>query len=288
MRNTSRYGSARITGSRRSGANSTARGTVPIAAIALALAGIAPTTPATAQDQDAPVSLTDTIPEEALAGMIEAGSRVFNGGSCILCHAVGGRGDGRRAPDLTDVEWLHSEGSFEGILRTIVWGVETDEMKAVAPRPFEMFPVGGMNLSNEERGALAAYVWSLGRGRQPPGVVAQNEFLGLLEHGRVDEAIALFERERRDDPESLLFDERAINALGYEFLRQGPQPDVAIAILELNTELHPDSWNVWDSLGEAHMVAGNRQRAIELYERSLELNPDNDNAREKLAELRED
>lgn len=245
--------------------------------------------PSALAQEEAAVSLTDTIPDEALAQLIEVGSDVFNGGTCIICHAVGGRGDGRRAPDLTDAEWLHGDGSFEAILRTIVWGVERDEMKAVTQRPFEMFPLGGMSLpSNDERRALAAYVWSLGHGRQPPKLIAQNEFLRLLERDETDAALAVFERERHAAPDSLLFDERAINTLGYEFLRQKSRPDVAIEIFELNTELHPNSWNVWDSLAEGHMVAGNRQRAIELYEKSLTLNPENNNAREKLAELRQD
>lgn len=238
------------------------------------------------QEEEEPVSLTDTLPEPALAELIETGSGLFNGGTCIICHAVGGRSDGRRAPDFTDVEWLHSDGSFEGIQRTLVWGVKEDEMKAVTPRPFFMAPDGGMSLSGQERRALAAYVWSLAHGRQPPRVVAENEFLDLLERGQVEEAMALFDRERRGDRDSLLFDERAINRLGYQFLRRGPQQSIAIEIFELNAELHPDSWNVWDSLAEGHMVVGNRQRAIELYEKSLDLNSDNDNAREMLAELR--
>lgn len=263
---------------------------ITVVGLAIATASIVPTGALAQQEaarQEA-TSFTDTIPGETLARMVEVGSGVFNGGTCTVCHAVGGRGDERRAPDLTDAEWLHSDGSFEGILRTIVWGVERDEMKATTPRPFEMFPLGGMSLaSNDERRALAAYVWSLGHGSQPPRVAAQGEFLRLLERHEVDAALALFRRERRTDPDSLLFGERAINTLGYEFLRRS-QPEVAIEVFELNTELHPGSWNVWDSLAEAHMVAGDRRRAVELYEKSLAMNPENDNAREKLAELRSD
>lgn len=259
------------------------------AAVVLALAGPGPV-PALAQEPSAG-SLTDTIPPAELARMIEAGAALFNEGSCTLCHGVGGRGDDRRAPDLTDPEWLHGDGSFEGILRTIVWGVERDEMKAVTPRPFEMFPLGGMSLpTNDERRALAAYVWSLwslDRDETPPRVAAQDEFLDLLERGQAEEAMGLFERQRRAAPEAPLFGESAINRLGYKFLQQVSQPRTAIEIFELNTELHPESWNVWDSLAEGHMVAGDRERAIELYEKSLELNPENDNAREKLAELRQ-
>ncbi|HSM09497.1 MAG TPA: c-type cytochrome [Gemmatimonadota bacterium] len=258
------------------------------AGLLLALASPVPRTAAAQEPSNG--SLTDTIPPAELARMIEAGSDLFNGGSCTVCHGVGGRGDDRRAPDLTDPEWLHGDGSFERILRTIVWGVERDEMKAVTPRPFEMFPLGGMSLpTNDERRALAAYVWSLsslGPDEAPPRVSAQNEFLDLLERGEAGGAMALFEQQRRSAPEALLFGESAINRLGYKFLQQMSQPRTAIEIFELNTELHPESWNVWDSLAEGHMVAGDRERAIELYERSLELNPENDNAREKLAELR--
>ena len=255
--------------------------------LALAVAGPGPGT-AVAQEPEA-VSLTDTIPQAELARMIEAGADLFNGGSCTACHAVGGRGDGRRAPDLTDIEWLHNDGSYEEILQTILWGVRREEMKAVTPRPFQMQPSGGMNFSTQELRDVTAYVWSLSslnKDEAPPRVVAQNEFLDLLERGEVEEAMAVFERERRAAPGALLFGEAAINRLGYMFLLGRSQPRTAIEIFELNRELHPESWNVWDSLAEGHMVAGERERAIELYEKSLDLNPDNDNAKEKLAELR--
>lgn len=243
---------------------------------------------ASAQEQtnEESVSLTDTIPEASLEDMVDAGADLFNGGTCIFCHAVGGRGDGRRGPDLTDVEWLHSDGSFEEILRTITWGVRRDEIKAVTPRPFPMNPSGGMSVSFRERQAIAAYVWSLAHGRQTAKVKAQNEFLTLLERGRTAEAKTLFERERRSHAGSLIFSEQAINTLGYEFLRQREEPEIAIEVFKLNAELHPDSWNVWDSLAEGYMVAGDDQRAIELYEKSLQLNPDNQNGKEMLAKLR--
>lgn len=263
---------------------------ISLAGVGLALALASPGSDAALAQEPSAVSLTDTIPQAELARMIEAGSELFNEGSCILCHGVGGRGDDRRAPDLTDPEWLHTDGSYERILQTILWGVRKEEMKAVTSRPFQMQPSGGMHFSTRELRDVTAYVWSLwslGRDETPPRVRAQNEFLDLLERGQTEEAMALFERERRDAPDALLFDEGAINRLGYMFLQQMSQPRTAIEIFELNTELHPESWNVWDSLAEGHMVAGDRERAIELYEKSLDLNPENDNAKEMLAELRQ-
>jgi len=47
-------------------------------------------------------------------------------------------------------------------------------------------------------------------------------------------------------------------------------------------EAYPESSNVYDSLGEAFMLNGEKAPAIENYEKSLKLNPNNANAVEKL------
>jgi tetratricopeptide (TPR) repeat protein len=78
--------------------------------------------------------------------------------------------------------------------------------------------------------------------------------------------------------------ELAINELGYALLAGGRTAD-AIAVFTLNTTDHPGSANAWDSLAEAHRAAGDRERAVELYRKSLDLNPDNANAKRMLEEL---
>ncbi len=45
------------------------------------------------------------------------------------------------------------------------------------------------------------------------------------------------------------FFEAEFNAYGYAFL-QMDRPDEAIRVFKINVELFPDSWNVYDSLGE--------------------------------------
>ncbi|MEZ4586324.1 MAG: tetratricopeptide repeat protein [Gemmatimonadales bacterium] len=59
----------------------------------------------------------------------------------------------------------------------------------------------------------------------------------------------------------------------------------AEALLRLNTESYPGSFNVWDSYAEALMSNGKRDEAIKYYRKSLELNPGNDNAVTMLAKL---
>lgn len=62
------------------------------------------------------------------------------------------------------------------------------------------------------------------------------------------------------------------NRLGYALLRQG-QTANAIQVFQLNTETHSASANVWDRLGEAYVIAGNRQLAIASYEKALTIDP---------------
>ncbi|HEY4617190.1 MAG TPA: tetratricopeptide repeat protein [Flavobacterium sp.] len=54
----------------------------------------------------------------------------------------------------------------------------------------------------------------------------------------------------------------------------------------MNTFAYPNSANVFDSLGEAYMNKGDKTLAIKNYEKSLELNPNNGNAKDMLTELR--
>ena len=53
----------------------------------------------------------------------------------------------------------------------------------------------------------------------------------------------------------------------------------------MNVKMYPNSSNVYDSLGEAYMDSRQKQLSIENYKKSLEKDPTNNNAKEKLKEL---
>lgn len=78
--------------------------------------------------------------------------------------------------------------------------------------------------------------------------------------------------------------EREINATGYKLLAAKKVPE-AIAVFELNVALYPSSANVYDSLGEAYMIHGDRPQAIANYEKSLQLDPNSENAKSMLKKL---
>ena len=91
-------------------------------------------------------------------------------------------------------------------------------------------------------------------------------------------------KELRDNGSDIYFDEASINGIGYYLMGLGKYAE-AIQVLELNVDVFPRSFNVYDSLGEAYMKNGDHQDAIDNYKRSLELNPENNNAREMLERL---
>lgn len=79
--------------------------------------------------------------------------------------------------------------------------------------------------------------------------------------------------------------EDTMNNEGYRLLA-GKRAADAIVIFRKNVELHPESSNVYDSLGEAYMDDGQKEAAITNYEKSLQLNPNNSNAVSMLKKLR--
>jgi tetratricopeptide (TPR) repeat protein len=78
--------------------------------------------------------------------------------------------------------------------------------------------------------------------------------------------------------------EEELNRLGYQLLRARKVND-AIEIFKLNVAEHPKGFNTYDSLGEAYMVSGNTELAVQNYKKSLELNPQNTNATDMLKRL---
>jgi len=80
--------------------------------------------------------------------------------------------------------------------------------------------------------------------------------------------------------------ESDINTIGYN-LMANKKLDQAIEVFKLNTQLYPESFNTWDSLGEAYAAAGKKPEAIENYEKSLKINPNSESGKTALAKLKQ-
>lgn len=142
----------------------------------------------------------------------------------------------------------------------------------------------------EDLGALKHVHRRIQRGREIEVKAAAGkpsiaqEIAGPLMHQGLEAAVARYRRLRTEEPDAWDFSEPQLNALGYQLLHHD-RVDLAIAIFELNVEIYPRSANVYDSLGEAFMHSGKTEEAIRNYRRSLELDPANHNAVEKLQSL---
>jgi dienelactone hydrolase len=104
----------------------------------------------------------------------------------------------------------------------------------------------------------------------------------LAKHG-FDQATDVFDQAKKKDPAFTLV-EAEVNAWGYELLGSG-KISQALAVFKLNVAIHPEAWNTYDSLAEAQAAAGDTQSSIANYKKSLQLNPGNANAIDRLKKL---
>lgn len=72
--------------------------------------------------------------------------------------------------------------------------------------------------------------------------------------------------------------ELSLNYYGYDLMGQDKK-DSALAVFKLNVEFYPKSANAYDSLGECLLNIGKEKEGIDAYKKSLELNPENTNAK---------
>ncbi|HUX06199.1 MAG TPA: tetratricopeptide repeat protein [Acidobacteriota bacterium] len=113
--------------------------------------------------------------------------------------------------------------------------------------------------------------------------MASELVINKYESSDITSALAEYKR-LLENPGDLYFDEPSFNGMGY-YLLSGGQVAEAIELFKMNVAAFPESANVYDSLGEAYMKHGDTEPAIANYRKSLELNPDNENAKSKLSEL---
>ncbi|MCG3119962.1 MAG: D-aminopeptidase [bacterium] len=138
-------------------------------------------------------------------------------------------------------------------------------------------PLGAM--SQSLRGILFDKPYDL-----PKKSLAEAVFATIMEKG-IAPALAQYRELREKHADTYQLNEGEMNACGYQLLQMKKVKE-AIALFKLNVEAFPQSFNVYDSLGEAYMVNGDNELAIENYEKSVELNPRNVSGSEALQKLK--
>jgi len=110
--------------------------------------------------------------------------------------------------------------------------------------------------------------------QMPKQSIAEVLMKTITERGDVAAAVKQYRELRATQAAVYDFGEAELNTLGYQLLGAKKTKE-AIEIFKLNVEAHPQAANPYDSLGEAYLVAGERELALANYRKAVELNPQN-------------
>ena len=176
--------------------------------------------------------------------------------------------------------------SFEGVV------FESDEKPAKDKARFMMRMTQNLNrqvlplVPQRDEPPVEITCKTCHRGQAKPMLLTQSMSRAMEADG-AEAAVARYQELKKDFATSGSFDfgEWEVNSLAERLEREGRTKD-AITIYELNRTVYPESMAIVSSLGRLYEAAGDTPAAIRMYERALELNPENNRAKERLEELR--
>lgn len=120
-------------------------------------------------------------------------------------------------------------------------------------------------------------------GSDGPATVSREQRVLVVEDGRwkILAQITYLPETFEVAPETV---QSRLEAVSYE-LYEDKKLDEAIEVLELSAKLFPESGDTYHHLGAAYAEAGKKRQAIKNYKKCLQLNPENEEARQDLAKL---
>ena len=170
--------------------------------------------------------------------------------------------------------------------------------KETGKSAFELLPISAAEFIRTD--AVVTYAFADGKGAPSGGVTMKSARVtrtapraaegvrapaDWLEAGDAAHAITGYRALWKKNPKDPNVAEGRLNNISYILLSDKKIAE-AIVLFKLNVELHPDSWNAYDSLAEGYMKNGEKALAIKYYEKSLAINPKNVSGAKKLEELR--
>ncbi|HEY6971027.1 MAG TPA: serine hydrolase [Candidatus Angelobacter sp.] len=168
-------------------------------------------------------------------------------------------------------------GADEGFQADVIMFGDSGQGIAIMGNSDNFFAVA----SYFENSVAKEYGWKL-----PPREHPTGQLLALVQRMQGTQvAIEEFQYLKQAHLPDYKVDEDSLNTLGYVLL-QSKKIDDAIQVFKLNVQEYPKHWNCYDSLGEAYLNAGQKELAIQNYQKSVELNPENTNGIEALKKLK--
>ncbi|OPC02505.1 serine hydrolase [Elizabethkingia ursingii] len=102
----------------------------------------------------------------------------------------------------------------------------------------------------------------------------------------VEKGIAYLKDLKKNKFDSYNFNsfENELNRLSYKFLGEGKTDD-ALKVIDYAVSEFPNSFNIYDTRGEIYFIKKDYNASKKNYQKTLELNPNNDNAKEMLNKI---
>ncbi|MEL6974719.1 MAG: tetratricopeptide repeat protein [Bacteroidota bacterium] len=137
----------------------------------------------------------------------------------------------------------------------------------------------------EANGVAEGIIGKMQKEPEPRALTFQ-DFNEMAAKQDYEDLIPLFQTLQKEHP-SLSFREIRLNNLGLKLMFHPGKTEQSIKVFLLAIHLYPESANLFDSLAEAYLYANKPKEAIVAFEKSLELNPENQNAINRLETLRD-
>jgi D-alanyl-D-alanine-carboxypeptidase/D-alanyl-D-alanine-endopeptidase len=106
----------------------------------------------------------------------------------------------------------------------------------------------------------------------------------IIDTQGIEQGLKAYRELKKDQANDYDFSEGQLIKLGEDYLGNGEMV-IAITVLTLNTEVYPESSPAFYSLGKAFLITGNKEKSMLNFRKSVELNPGNQDAIQKLKEL---
>ena len=109
----------------------------------------------------------------------------------------------------------------------------------------------------------------------PSEYITNKEFLN---------ALLAYQKIKAKDSLNRIVNERVLNRLGYQYLRDRDF-ERALGIFKINNTLYPKSSNTYDSMADAYLRMKDTANAVTYYKKALGINPENRSSRRQLEKL---
>jgi tetratricopeptide (TPR) repeat protein len=142
------------------------------------------------------------------------------------------------------------------------------------------------NIAGTQRKPIYDGIYNILTGRPYvyPKLYAAKIMYQMINEGGWNNAFSVYDSLKKNNDSNYIFSEREMNILGYQLMTDS-KLNAAINVFKQNTEDYPNSSNVYESLGEAYMKNGENEKAISSFQKSLEIDPGNRDAKKLMNEL---